>query len=360
MDAVKTEFAEAAERHLDDVHAYLVYLTGDRATAEELTAETFARALERWHRFDPRRAGAAHLALPARALDGARPLSRRGAAAPARGPLRRRRAARGGAGLRRRAVPGAGRRARAALGGRARGRRAARGARARRRGRRAGARDQRDGVLDAAQPCPAEAGEGGERRCRRLSSSVTSIASRRSCALRGPSPRPRCASAWPHSARPSPRAALDVPPAVEPARARARGSGAARVAGRRRPHSRADQHAASRRRLRAVSHGTAGAQRLARRAEQQRRKDPGACVAPPAILPARRRGAAPALPGDAAPAGQERRVALERDQAGDERWPARSAATSARCSTRPTAASAAARGSCCASRSGACRRRWRR
>src|SRR6476646_5629069 len=57
MDAVKTEFAEAAERHLDDVHAYLVYLTGDRATAEELTAETFARALERWHRFDARRAG---------------------------------------------------------------------------------------------------------------------------------------------------------------------------------------------------------------------------------------------------------------------------------------------------------------
>src|SRR6478672_9959253 len=57
MDAVKTEFAEAAESHLDDVHAYLVFLTGDRATAEELTAETFARALERWHRFDARRAG---------------------------------------------------------------------------------------------------------------------------------------------------------------------------------------------------------------------------------------------------------------------------------------------------------------
>jgi RNA polymerase sigma-70 factor (ECF subfamily) len=54
---VRTEFAEAAERHLDDVHAYLVYLTGDRATAEELTAETFARACERWHRFDPRRGG---------------------------------------------------------------------------------------------------------------------------------------------------------------------------------------------------------------------------------------------------------------------------------------------------------------
>src|SRR3954453_14536160 len=56
--AVTDEFAAAAERHLDDVHAYLVYLTGDRATAEELTAETFARACERWRRFDPRRGSA--------------------------------------------------------------------------------------------------------------------------------------------------------------------------------------------------------------------------------------------------------------------------------------------------------------
>jgi RNA polymerase sigma-70 factor (ECF subfamily) len=52
------DFAEAAKRHLDDVHAFLVYLTGDRAMAEDLTAETFARALERWHRYDPRRGGA--------------------------------------------------------------------------------------------------------------------------------------------------------------------------------------------------------------------------------------------------------------------------------------------------------------
>src|SRR5947209_19552355 len=51
-------FAEAAERHLDDVHAFLVYLTGDRGLAEDLTAETFARALERWRRFDPRRGSA--------------------------------------------------------------------------------------------------------------------------------------------------------------------------------------------------------------------------------------------------------------------------------------------------------------
>src|SRR6188472_847293 len=52
------DFAEAAERHLDDVHAFLVYLTGDRQVAEDLTAETFARALERWRKFDPRRGSA--------------------------------------------------------------------------------------------------------------------------------------------------------------------------------------------------------------------------------------------------------------------------------------------------------------
>ena len=57
MSAVRpnAEFAEAAERHLDDVLAFLVYLTGDRNVAEDLTAETFARALERWRRYDPRR-----------------------------------------------------------------------------------------------------------------------------------------------------------------------------------------------------------------------------------------------------------------------------------------------------------------
>src|ERR687887_783711 len=58
MGVVTTEFEEAAERHLDDVHAFLVYLTGDRNVAEELTAETFARACERWRRYDPRRGSA--------------------------------------------------------------------------------------------------------------------------------------------------------------------------------------------------------------------------------------------------------------------------------------------------------------
>jgi RNA polymerase sigma-70 factor (ECF subfamily) len=51
-------FAAAAEAHLADVHAYLVYLTGDRNVAEDLTASTFEKALRVWHRFDPLRASA--------------------------------------------------------------------------------------------------------------------------------------------------------------------------------------------------------------------------------------------------------------------------------------------------------------
>src|SRR4026207_107996 len=80
IDAVKTEFAEAAERPLDDVHAYLVYLTGDRGTAEELAAETFARACERWHRFDPRRGAAGALPRDLRGQRGQRSDRRRGGA----------------------------------------------------------------------------------------------------------------------------------------------------------------------------------------------------------------------------------------------------------------------------------------
>ena len=47
-----------AEEHLDDVHSYLVYLTGDRAAAEDLTADTFEKACRLWKRYDPRRASA--------------------------------------------------------------------------------------------------------------------------------------------------------------------------------------------------------------------------------------------------------------------------------------------------------------
>ena len=48
-------FAEAAQTHLDDVYAYLVWFTGDRFAAEDLAGETFERALRLWHRFDPKR-----------------------------------------------------------------------------------------------------------------------------------------------------------------------------------------------------------------------------------------------------------------------------------------------------------------
>ena len=56
--AARPSFAEAAAAHLGDVHAYLVYLTGNRQTAEDLTASTFERALKLWRRFDPRRGSA--------------------------------------------------------------------------------------------------------------------------------------------------------------------------------------------------------------------------------------------------------------------------------------------------------------
>ena len=51
-------FAQAAETHLDDVYGYLAWFTGDRAAADELTGETFERALRLWHRFDPERGSA--------------------------------------------------------------------------------------------------------------------------------------------------------------------------------------------------------------------------------------------------------------------------------------------------------------
>src|SRR5437867_5062831 len=53
-----TSFAQAAETHLDDVFGSLTALTGDRFVAEDLTGETFERALRLWHRFDERRGSA--------------------------------------------------------------------------------------------------------------------------------------------------------------------------------------------------------------------------------------------------------------------------------------------------------------
>ena len=51
-------FADAAERHLDDVYRYLLVLTRDPSLTEDLAAETFERALRTWRRFDPARSSA--------------------------------------------------------------------------------------------------------------------------------------------------------------------------------------------------------------------------------------------------------------------------------------------------------------
>src|SRR5438105_4970435 len=48
-------FSAVAESELDAVHRYLLFLTGNRAVAEDLTGETFERAFRAWRRFDPRR-----------------------------------------------------------------------------------------------------------------------------------------------------------------------------------------------------------------------------------------------------------------------------------------------------------------
>jgi RNA polymerase sigma-70 factor (ECF subfamily) len=56
--AWSASFAATAEEHLDDVYAYLVYLTRDRSLAEDLTADTFEKALKHWRRFDASRGSA--------------------------------------------------------------------------------------------------------------------------------------------------------------------------------------------------------------------------------------------------------------------------------------------------------------
>jgi len=56
--AERESFAAVAEAHLDDVYAYLLYMTKDPTVAEDLTGETFETALRRWRRYDPRRGSA--------------------------------------------------------------------------------------------------------------------------------------------------------------------------------------------------------------------------------------------------------------------------------------------------------------
>jgi RNA polymerase sigma factor (sigma-70 family) len=54
----RPSFAAVAEAELDAVHRYLLFLTGNRAVAEDLAGETFERAFRMWRRFDPRRGSA--------------------------------------------------------------------------------------------------------------------------------------------------------------------------------------------------------------------------------------------------------------------------------------------------------------
>jgi RNA polymerase sigma factor (sigma-70 family) len=48
-------FSAVAESELDAVHRYLLFLTGNRTVAEDLTGETFEKAFRSWRRFDRRR-----------------------------------------------------------------------------------------------------------------------------------------------------------------------------------------------------------------------------------------------------------------------------------------------------------------
>ena len=49
--SVAPSFAVVAEELLDDVFGYLLYLTKNRAVAEDLTGETFETAFRKWRRF---------------------------------------------------------------------------------------------------------------------------------------------------------------------------------------------------------------------------------------------------------------------------------------------------------------------
>jgi RNA polymerase sigma-70 factor (ECF subfamily) len=52
----KPSYVRACEEHIWEIYAFLAYRTGSRADAEDLTQETFERALKAWGRYDPARA----------------------------------------------------------------------------------------------------------------------------------------------------------------------------------------------------------------------------------------------------------------------------------------------------------------
>lgn len=49
----KPDFREFYGRNVDRIHRFLLMRTGDRATAEDLTADVFLKALEAYDRYDP-------------------------------------------------------------------------------------------------------------------------------------------------------------------------------------------------------------------------------------------------------------------------------------------------------------------
>jgi RNA polymerase sigma factor (sigma-70 family) len=55
LGAMRPTFASVAESELEAVHRYLLFLTGNRAVADDLTGATFERAFRTWRRFNPRR-----------------------------------------------------------------------------------------------------------------------------------------------------------------------------------------------------------------------------------------------------------------------------------------------------------------
>jgi RNA polymerase sigma-70 factor, ECF subfamily len=57
-NAQQPDFSLVVQNHLDDVYRYLLYVTANPSTAEDLTSETFERALTRWHKFDQKRGSA--------------------------------------------------------------------------------------------------------------------------------------------------------------------------------------------------------------------------------------------------------------------------------------------------------------
>jgi RNA polymerase sigma-70 factor (ECF subfamily) len=51
-----SDFASAYEQHVWQVYGFFAYRLSSRADAEDLTQQTFERALRAWPRYDPRRA----------------------------------------------------------------------------------------------------------------------------------------------------------------------------------------------------------------------------------------------------------------------------------------------------------------